>query len=134
MNRFPRTITLTVLGLLVFVAASGCRTSQPPPPLHTEANPGPWSDVKISMPMTVTDTGAKVTITVTGHPKGEGYVRKFELFDGSGTSIGHRVFAADREPAETFLLDAETKKLTVVITSTSLGKWRSNVRKVPRKK
>ena len=134
MNRSPRTITLAVMGLLVLVAALGCRTPEPVLPSHTEANPGPWSDVKISMPMAVTDTGAKVTITVTGHPKGTGYVRKFELFDGSGTSIGHRVFAADREPAETFLLDAETKKLTVEITSTSLGKWRSNQRKVPRKK
>ena len=133
MNRFPRTVTLTVMALLALVVALGCRTPEPVP-RHTEANPGPWSDVKISMPMAVTDTGAKVTITVTGHPKGTGYVRKFELFDGTGTSIGYRVFAADREPAETFLLDTETKKVTIEITSTSLGKWRSNVRKVPRKK
>ncbi|MFH1730113.1 MAG: hypothetical protein ABIF82_00500 [Planctomycetota bacterium] len=134
MNRFPRTVTLTVMGLLVLLAALGCRATEPVPPLHTEANPGPWADVKISMPMTVTDRGTKVTITVTEHPKGTGYVRKFELFDDSGTSIGYRVFAADKEPAETFLLDAETKQLTVEITSTSLGKWRSNPRDVPRKK
>ena len=133
MNRFPRTITLTVMGLLVLVVALGCRTSEPVPP-HSEANPGPWENVKISISMTVTGRGAKVTITVTGHPKGEGYVRKFELFNGTGTSIEYRVFAADTAPTETFLLEAETKKLTVEITSTSLGKWRSNVRRVPKRK
>jgi len=74
-----------------------------------------------------------VTVSVTGHPKGLGYVRKFELFDG-GTSIGHRVFPSDKVPQETFILDAETKRLVVEITSTQLGRWRSNPRKVPKRK
>ena len=132
MNGFRRITLLTIMLGLALAAVSGCTSSKPIPPPHTEAEPGPWKDVKTSIVFASTDRAVNVTVSVTGHPKGLGYVRKFELFDG-GTSIGHRVFPSDKVPQETFILDAETKKLVVEITSTQLGRWRSNPRKVPKR-
>jgi len=133
MNAFQRiTLVTTMLGLTL-TAVCGCSSPGPISPPHTEAEPGPWKDVKTSIVFASTDRAVNVTVSVTGHPKGLGYVRKFELFDG-GTSIGHRVFPSDKVPQETFILDAETKRLVVEITSTQLGRWRSNPRKVPKRK
>ena len=132
MNAFRRTSLLVGLILLVAVAASGCRSSEPPPPPpHTENNPGPWKDVTVSISFAVKDQEVKLTITVTDHPEGQGYVRKFELFDQTGTVVGYRGFVGGDVPTQTFLLDPETKRLTVEVTSTELGKWRSNPREVP---
>lgn len=131
MNVFQRSAALLAVGLVILAAVSGCTT--PADPLRTEAAPGPWKDVNVSIVFKATDYAINVTVTVTGHPKGKGYVRKFELFDGD-RSIGYRVFTSNRIPSETFILEAKTKKLTVEITSTVLGQWVSNPRKVPRRK
>lgn len=133
MNTFRRSAALLAVGLVILAAVFGCKTTEPADARHTEAAPGPWKDVKVSIIFKTTDYAVNVTITVTGHPRGKGYVRKFELFDGD-QSIGYRVFASNRIPSETFILDAETKKFTVEITSTELGRWVSSPRKVPRKK
>ena len=127
----PARITLFAAALLALTASLGCRSPKPIP-RHTEDAPGPWEDVKVSIVFTVTDPEVKVTIGVADHPKGSGYVQKFEMFDGKGVSIGHRVFLAIDVPSVTFILDDETSELTVEVTSTQLGKWRSNPRKVPR--
>ncbi len=133
MNGFrPITLLTIMLGWTV-AAVSGCTSPKPIPPPHTEAEPGPWKGIKTSIVFASTDRAVNVTISVTGHPKGLGYVRKFELFDGD-TSIGYRVFQSDKAPQETFILDPEPKRLVVEITSTQLGRWRSNPRKVPKRK
>ena len=133
MNTLRHRVVLLLVGFFILAAVSGCKTSEPIEPPHTEAAPGPWKDAKIAITFKATDYAVNVTVSVTGHPRSKGYVQKLELFDGT-KSIGHRVFASSDSPTETFILDDETKRITVEITSTEFGRWVSSPRKVPRRK
>ena len=130
-----RTARLVMLLLLciVLAAAGGCRlfaTDKPEP--YTEAKPGPWKNVKTSILFDASKTSVKITIMVKDYPARPGdYVRKFDLIDGKERNIGQRVFAYGAEPQETFILKPTTKQVTVIITATSRGEWRSNPRLVP---
>lgn len=133
MNTFRRRAVLLVVGLCVLVAVAGCRTTEPVVS-HTEAAPGPWKDLKVSIVFEPTDYAVNVTVSVAGHPKGRGYVQKFELFNGE-ESIGNRTIESSDAPSVTFILDNPAwKRITVEVTSTELGRWVSNPREVPKKK
>ncbi len=132
MNISRHRVALLLVGLFVLAAVAGCKTTPPAPP-HTEAAPGPWKDIKVSIVFTKTAHAVNATVSVAGHPRAKGYVQKVQLFDGAAT-VGLRVFGFEDKPSETFILDDKTKKITVEITSTEFGRWVSNPRKVPRRK
>ncbi len=125
---------LLALSIALAVAA-GCqylRRQEPEPELYTEATPGPWKNVKIRISFDNSTAVTKITVAVREYPTKPGdYVRRFDLVDGKRNSVGQRVFAYGDEPAETFILDTAAKQVTVTITSTGRGQWRSNPRRVP---
>jgi len=111
--------------------AAGCQIlwpDKPAPKPYTKALPGPWKDVNVSVKFDAN----KITISVENYPtQPNDYVRKFELIDNRGTSVGERIFDYGAKTEETFILGPETKEVTVTVTSTGRGKWLSAANPVP---
>ena len=116
---------------MLVLAAGGCSWlfgPAPTPAPYSDANPGPWAEVKVS----ILPEPGRVTIKVENYKRQPGdYGLRFELVVDRGQIVGQRVFESGAEPQETFLLRPETKTVTVTITSTGRGRWQSEPRAVP---
>jgi len=130
MCRFESIRRLWVL-CAVLAVVPGCNRparKKPEPPTYTSEKPGKWKGVKVS----VSFDGPKMTVAVANYKATpDDYVQKFELIDSQGNNVGFRVFAAGREPKETFILKPTTREITVLITSTKRGRWRCDPVVVP---
>ena len=125
---------MRLLGTLLIVAVAlitfGCQSTPSPEdqPIYSAATPGPWQDVKVA----TTFDGHRMTITVAGFPTTpHNYVRSFTIMNQSGFHVGRRVFDATDIPTETFILDPESKEVTVRVVSTEQGIWRTEMLPVP---
>jgi len=118
------------------VLCAGCKLfakkPKAEPPIYTAANPGPWKGVTPGILFNDKSAPVTIAISVTGYPrKGADYVRRLDLQDGSGTNVGTRVFDPVEEPTETFRLKPSIREVSVLITSTRRGRWRSRLYRVP---
>lgn len=123
---------MRLVGMLLIVVAAlitvGCKSAPVPETVYSAATPGTWSDVKVL----TTFEGRKLTIAVANFPTTpHNFVRSFTIMNQSGFQVGRRVFGATDIPSETFLLDAETREVTVTVVSTEQGTWRTDSLPVP---
>lgn len=130
MSRF-RSVGVFVVFCSALVMLAGCRylwPDKPAPSPSSAANPGPWKDVEIS----ILFDGSRITVKVDKYPTRPGdFVQRFDLVNNEGRNVGQRVFVFGDKPEETFILDTETKQVTVTITSTKRGTWQSEELSVP---
>ena len=129
MSRF-RSVGVFVIFCSAWVRLAGCSSleKRPEPGLYSAANPGPWKDVKISIAF----DQRRITLKVDEYPtRPDDFVQKFDLVNNEGRNVGQRVFVFGDKPEETFILDPDTKQVTVTIMSTKRGTWQSEVLPVP---
>ncbi len=130
MHRFQSFKWLWVLCAVLAVTGSCSKPARkrPEPKTYTSEKPGKWKDVKVDIAF----DGPKITVAVANYKTTpDDYVQRFELIDSQGNSVGRRVFAAGREPKETFILKPPTKEITVLVTSTKRGRWQCDPVVVP---
>jgi len=136
MSRF-RSVGVFVIFCSVLLMLAGCAWFEKSKTLaelgpYSAANPGPWKDAKISISFDQQKAPVKVTVKVDEYPaRPDDFVQKFDLVNNEGTNVGQRVFVFGDKPEETFILDPDTKQVTVTIMSTKRGTWQSEVLPVP---
>lgn len=116
-----------VLLLVAVALVAGCSTPAPIA-VYDKENAGPWANVNVE----VTFTNELVKVSVKNFPATpNNYIRRFSLWDDKGKNVGERVFAATDVPEETFILEPGTISVSVSITSTGQGMWRTKDIVVP---
>ncbi len=123
-----RNVTMGLLCGMLLAVAAGCVSGSRHAPVYNAQDPGPWKDVLVLTPF----EDNKMTVEVRNFPASPtNYVRKFQLWDQHGLSAGQRTFAPEDPPKETFILEPETKQVTVTVISTGQGEWHSKPVPVP---
>jgi hypothetical protein len=127
-----RSAFVVVFALVVVV---GCTQPEPKPVVYTPENRGPWSEVMPTAPdVTFEQVGdqQRIRVKLDYQKKMGDFVERIVLKDASGTNVGNwKVPGPDAELNVAFLLPKGTQEVTLYVTSSKHGQWRSAPITVP---
>ncbi|MFO7899182.1 MAG: hypothetical protein R6V58_08990 [Planctomycetota bacterium] len=121
---------MSVLGGLALLAAgalfvTGCTSAPPKTPVYTEAEPGPWAKVMPTPPRLVKVDG-DVRLTIDYKRRMTDFVDRVKVLDDQGITVLNLARDFGQPLDVTFGVPPGTETLTVLVSSTAHGKWRSD--------